>query len=125
MLRTGRLCEALDLFEKIGGLCPGSRYEAMANALVAEAFKLVPGAAEEAEKGTGDQFPIYNPPVLQQKEEEVPHSETRIQEIERHLNMAVSLHYENTPLREVLEDLRQRYGLDIHVDERASVRTGR
>ncbi len=51
MLRTGRVCEALDFFEKISRLCPGSRYEEMAQAVVAEVFKHFPGATEEAEEG--------------------------------------------------------------------------
>jgi len=94
MMRTGRLCEALDFFEKITRLCPGSRYAEMADALVAEVFKHFPAAAEKDTEpstieerlrvydtplthifsdlfnGEGLNFYLQNPPAPQEEESE-------------------------------------------------------
>ena len=65
MLRTGRVCEALDFFEKISRLCPGSRYEEMAQAVAAEVMKLIPAAEEEAEEGAKQKDEEQNSEVRQ------------------------------------------------------------
>jgi tetratricopeptide (TPR) repeat protein len=112
-LRTGRVCEALDFFERIGSLCPGSRYEEMAQALVAEVMKRFPGGGEEAEEGA------------KQSEDSGPQSKatpaamSKEQEITNHLAMAVTVRFQNEPLKEVIEDFRHAYGLDIVIDEKA------
>ncbi len=216
MMRTGRLCEALDFVEKIAHLCPGSHYDEMARALVAEVFKHFPAAAEEAEEGAKQKeeqerdgwqrfqkifFPFFQsrnsdpvervnemlkksedllrieaewakfwgvvqeesegdedetppapevpgtpiwrilvdlfngqglnlylekPPVPQGEgeEQEAPHYETKLQEIEHHLNMPVTMDYRNVDLRAVLDDLHHAFGLDIIVDEKAMANQG-
>src|SRR5260370_6356370 len=50
---------------------------------------------------------------------DLEHSRRAEKEIARHLNMPVTLHYRDVPLTQVIEDLRNAYGLNFVVDERA------
>jgi hypothetical protein len=58
MLRTGRLCEALDSCAKVGRLCPGSRCDEMAHALAADVLaRWFDGTDEEAKE---DDYPAQD-----------------------------------------------------------------
>jgi len=109
--QRGQVCEALDLYELIGKLCPGSRFDVQVNQAMDKMFAAIYGHGEEAEAGTAD---LEKSAPAEEKE-----PGNWKDKIKGKLKMPVSLSIEKVPLGQVIDDLRTNQGFNVVVDSAA------
>ena len=103
--RAGRVSEALECLDLVRTLCPGSRIDDAVQQTAAELF--APFFCGSPSGATG----ADEVPVLYKKEKEPE------REIDQKLKQPVSLHFEEAPLRQVIDDIRASQDIDIYVDK--------
>jgi hypothetical protein len=140
--KEGHLCEALDCYELVSDLCPGSRYDFLAQLAIAEEFSGLYGksdtkdAVEESEPATNeDEKPAKDKQrrtsdnelsIILDPIEETPKQTpaSREEEIKKRLENPVNMSFTDTPLRQIIDDVRNWQGLNIYVDQPALEKKG-
>lgn len=123
----GQVCEALDCYEIISKLCPGSRYEEMANQARTQMFSgIYTGTCEteapcvKPEETSSAYVPACQPPTASSASTE-PSKKTEDWKsgLKKLLQTSVTLNYSVAPLSQVVDEIRALYGVNLVLDSQA------
>jgi hypothetical protein len=110
LARQGHVCEALDCFQMVEHLCPG-RYDEPIADILTNIFSGVYGGAQVAEENAGEGTPDEG-------------SRAAEQAIQKRLEQPVNVNFQDTPLKQVFDDLHNHFGLPIVIDGPALAEDG-